>query len=145
MVTDGDVLTKNKVKELLRSATEPKTKNKRRGRDSFFLTSIAIVALVSLTAISYRPSEAVSRAIQPSAPEEISSAPAAIERDPAPNTVTRYPLTTVVKVVFDSGAELYFEYRTAAMFGAVKLAQAEVGEFRLGGGTFRGTGATGSW
>jgi len=144
MVMDGEVLTKNKVKELLRSATGANTqKGKRRRRDSFFLASIAIVALVALTAISYRPSEAMNRAVQPSVPEEISIAPAIIEREPV--TVTRYPLTTVVKVVFESGAELYFEYRTAAMLGAVKLAQADLGEFRPGGGTFRGVGATGSW
>lgn len=126
MVIDGDVLTKNKVKELLRNSTEPKApKGKRRGRETFFLASIAIVALVALTAISYRPSEAVNHAIQPSSPEEISSAPAAVERDPASNTVTRYPLTTVVKVMFESGAELYLEYRTAAMLGAVRLARSD--------------------
>lgn len=129
MVTDGDALTKNKVKELLRSATESKPKRWR--RESFFLASIAIVALVALTAISHKPSGADSRAIHFSATDEPAEAPpASIEREPMLVSVTRYPLITIVKVVFDSGAEYYLEYRTAAMLGAVKLARADaVGTF----------------
>lgn len=121
MVTDGEVLTKNKVKELLRSATPPR--GKRWKRDSFFFAGIAIVALVALTAISYRPSEAMNRALRPHTLEETGSVLATAEREPL--TVTQYPLTTVVKVVLESGAELYLEHRTAAMLGAVKLTKAE--------------------
>lgn len=138
MVTDGEAITKNKVKELLRSATPPK--GKRWGRERFLLASIAIVAL---TAISYRPADIGGRMFPPRGPEEIARAPATFEYGQAQDNVVRYPLTTVVKVALGSGDELYLEYRTAAMLGAVRLAKAD--EFRPGSGYLRGDGASGSW
>lgn len=129
MITDGDVLTKNKVKELLRNSTEPKTpKGKRRGRETFFVANIAIVALVALTAISYGPSSATIRAIDAVSEEDAS---ATIERESASGEPIRYPLISTVKVVLESGNEFYLDERTAAMLGAIKLASVGTGEVAL--------------
>lgn len=125
MVIDGDVLTKNKVKELLRNSTEPKApKGKRRGRETFFVANIAIVALVALTAISYRPSLSVDRGIDLT--QRAEDGDSTFARDAESSTVIRYPLTTAVKVILPAGDEVYFEYRTAAMLGALKMTKEEV-------------------
>ncbi len=120
MVTDGDVTIKNKVKDFLRGATPPRIK--RRSRDSFFLANIAIVALVALTAISYRPSGAASHANRPDEDARV-----VIEREPASGAPFRYPIISAVKVVLESGAEIYLEERTAAMLGVVKFAKTDAG------------------
>jgi hypothetical protein len=125
MYTGGSESTKNKIKELLSSATTRSAhgavKIGQRTRDAFFLTSTAIVALVALTAISYRPSSGVaeSRDVSSDAREE-SIAPVTASLD-----AIRYPLRSVVRVVLESGYEFYLDERTAAMLGAVRLARAD--------------------
>lgn len=124
MYTGGSDSTKNKIKELLSSATTRSAQGSavkigRRTRDAFFLTSTAIVALVALTAISYRPSGAAteSRGISGDTYEE-GVAPSAVSLD-----AIRYPLRNVVRVVLESGYEFYLDERTAAILGAVKAAR----------------------
>lgn len=127
MYTGGNDSTKNRIKELLSGATTRGThgamKIGRRTRDAFFLTSTAIVALVALTAISYRPSSVVaeSRGVISDAHEEnAASAPASLD-------AIRYSLRSVVRVVLESGYEFYLDERTAAMLGAIKLTRADAG------------------
>jgi hypothetical protein len=130
MYAGGNDSTKNKIKEILSGAANNVTtrgaqgsmKIGRRTRDAFFITSTAIVALVALTAISYRPAGVVADARDVASDvREESVAPAPVTFD-----AVRYPLTYVVRVVLASGNEVYLDERTAAMLGAVKFANADV-------------------
>ncbi len=127
---DNDSTRGNRIKELLGGATtRSAAKN---GRDdcmdaggraasgtaagAFFITSTAIVALVSLTAISYRPSGVVADA------RDVTSDVREESIAPAPVSLNMVPLRYAVRVVLESGNVFYFDERTAAMLGAVKLA-----------------------
>lgn len=112
MVTDGDVAIKNRVKEFLRGAAAPKVK--RHGRDSFFFSGIAVIALVSLTAISYRPSGSGGNVREDISPP--------ILRFPSAD---RFPLAYSVRVVLTPGREFYLDERTAAMLGVIRTARAD--------------------
>lgn len=124
MYMGGSDSTKNKIKEILSGATSNATtrgahgvmKIGRRTRDAFFITSTAIVALVSLTAISYRPSGVAADA------RDVASDVREESVAHAPVSLNMVPLRYAVRVVFESGLELYFDERTAAMLGAVRLA-----------------------
>ncbi len=126
MHTGGSDSTKNRIKEILSGATSGASvrgaqgamKIGRRTRDAFFITSTAIVALVALTAISYRPSNvaADARGINNDMHEE------SVAHTPV--SLNMVPLRYAVRVVLESGNAFYFDERTAAMFGAVKLASA---------------------
>lgn len=127
MYTGGSDSTKNKIKEILSGATSSAPvrgahgamKIGRRTRDAFFVTSTAIVALVALTAISYRPSGVAADAhgINSDTHEE-SIAPALV-------SLNMVPLRYAVRVVLESGNVFYFDERTAAMLGAVRLASGD--------------------
>lgn len=129
MNTGGSDSTKNKIKEILSGAAssapvrgaQGAMKIGRRSRDAFFVTSIAIVALVALTAISYRPSHVAAEAHSVNSDtREESVAPAQTSLD-----MIRLPLTYAIRVVLESGNVFYFDERTAAMLGAVRLASGD--------------------